>query len=329
VQHLTKDIADLCATAGLDTECYQVFSAPPFQAHGEAAPSVEAPVTDIGESAGPAFGNSRLVQSAVAGHNAGRGSVGQNSPHQWNGLRQAFGAARPALAHRTGTSRLVVVSAAGGAGGTTVSATVARILSVSEHVALTEATEQQLLPYHFGVAQAGVGGCMLLPERPGERGAVHLFGMPQTASAARFDWVREKTTAIEGDYNRVIVDAGSASGVETTPASSLVLIVATPDMNTAVRLSSLVPLLAARGAQFKVLLNKFDGAQSLHMAFLTQLQERFADVLLPLRIRYSPLAPEALAEGQTVIDYAPGTPIAEEFLHLATWLTTHRGVPVP
>jgi cellulose biosynthesis protein BcsQ len=321
VQHLTKDIADLCATAGLDTESYQVFPSPPLRAHGEAGSSIETPVTDIGESSGPESGPT--LQAHL------ERPFGQGSPHRWNGLRQAFGTDRPARADRTGTSRLVVVSAAGGAGGTTVAATLARILSISEHVALTEATEQQLLPYHFGAAQASAGGCMLLPQRPGERGAVHIFGMPQAASAARFDWVREKTAAIEGDYNRVIVDAGNASGVETTATSSLILIVATPDMNTAVRLSSLVPLLASRGAQSKVLLNKFDGAQGLHMAFLTQLQERFADVLLPFRIRYSPLAPEALAEGQTVIDYAPGAPIAEEFLHLATWLTTHRGVSVP
>jgi cellulose biosynthesis protein BcsQ len=70
----------------------------------------------------------------------------------------------------------------------------------------------------------------------------------------------------------------------------------------------------------KLLLNKFDDQQRLHLAFLARLQEHFPDTLLPFRIRFSHLVPEALAEGQTTVDFATGSPVAEEFARLAAWL---------
>ena len=37
-------------------------------------------------------------------------------------------------------------------------------------------------------------------------------------------------------------------------------------------------------------------------------------------IHRSPTVPEALAEGMTVIDYAPESPVTEDFMNLAAWL---------
>jgi cellulose biosynthesis protein BcsQ len=37
-------------------------------------------------------------------------------------------------------------------------------------------------------------------------------------------------------------------------------------------------------------------------------------------IRRSPAVAEALAEGMTVMDYAPESPIVEDYTHLAEWV---------
>jgi len=144
---------------------------------------------------------------------------------------------RAVLLNAAKTERVIVASVAGGTGGTTVVATLARILSATEPVAVMEATEQQLLPYHFGVPQSNPGGCTMARERPDVRGAAHIFGMPLMAASTRFDWAAEKAAACDGAYDRVLVDAGNASGVEALADSrSLVLLVAAPDTNAAVRL---------------------------------------------------------------------------------------------
>jgi hypothetical protein len=206
-----------------------------------------------------------------------------------------------------------------------VDATLAKLFSASERVAVMEATEHQLLAYHFGIPQSNAGGCTVAGQRLNGQGATHIFGMPQTAVGARFDWVAEKAAACDGAYDRVIVDAGSASGVEALGDSrSLVLLVAVPDTNAAVRLPGLIPLLATQGARVKLLLNKFDDQQRLHLAFVAGIQEHFADTLLPVRIRNSQLVPEALAEGQTVVDFAAGSPVTEDFCRLAAWLEASR-----
>ncbi len=43
---------------------------------------------------------------------------------------------------------------------------------------------------------------------------------------------------------------------------------------------------------------------------------------MPFVIRRTPSVSEALAEGMTVMDYAPETPIAEDYQTVATWLRT-------
>ena len=56
------------------------------------------------------------------------------------------------------------------------------------------------------------------------------------------------------------------------------------------------------------------------------LQQQLGDRLLPLVLRRSSAVSEALAEGTTVIDYAPGSAAAEDYMHLAGWL---RGFAAP
>ncbi len=50
------------------------------------------------------------------------------------------------------------------------------------------------------------------------------------------------------------------------------------------------------------------------------LQQQLGDRLLPFVLRRSSLVSEALAEGMTVIDYAPGSDIAADYHDFAAWL---------
>jgi cellulose biosynthesis protein BcsQ len=64
------------------------------------------------------------------------------------------------------------------------------------------------------------------------------------------------------------------------------------------------------------------------------LREQLGDRLLPFALRRATAMSEALAEGMTVMDYAPNSIVAEDFGTLAGWVkslsapasTTYRGV---
>src|SRR5690348_12523235 len=53
------------------------------------------------------------------------------------------------------------------------------------------------------------------------------------------------------------------------------------------------------------------------------LRERLGNRLLPFALRRSPAVGEALAEGMTVLDYAPASPIAQDFISFGAWIKTH------
>jgi cellulose biosynthesis protein BcsQ len=70
------------------------------------------------------------------------------------------------------------------------------------------------------------------------------------------------------------------------------------------------------------LLNQFDPSLPLHLDIREVLREQLGDRLLPFVVRRSPAVSEALAEGMTVMDYAPSSSVAEDFGTLAGWVKT-------
>jgi cellulose biosynthesis protein BcsQ len=69
-------------------------------------------------------------------------------------------------------------------------------------------------------------------------------------------------------------------------------------------------------------INQFDASLPLHLDVREVLRRQLGDRLLPFVIRRAPSVSEALAEGMTVVDYAPETPIAEDYQKVAAWLRT-------
>ena len=99
-----------------------------------------------------------------------------------------------------------------------------------------------------------------------------------------------------------------------------------PDISSVASLGSLEAFLGAAAGRAGgagatlYLLNQFDASLPLHQDVRQVLQQQLGDRLLPFVLRRSPAVSEALAEGMTVIDYAPGSPTAEDYWNLAGWL---------
>jgi cellulose biosynthesis protein BcsQ len=73
-------------------------------------------------------------------------------------------------------------------------------------------------------------------------------------------------------------------------------------------------------------LNQFDSSLPLHLDVRELLREQLGDRLLPFALRRAPAVSEALAEGMTVMDYAPNSTVAEDFGSLAGWVKS-RSAP--
>lgn len=233
-----------------------------------------------------------------------------------------------------GAPVLEVFSLAGGVGKTSVAATLARALSArDERVLLVETSPIGSLPYFFGVCD----------RRPG---SLRTFQPPVSSNDApiRLATADPETLdldpAAEGSLvsriqgwargaSRVIVDVGTRSTATLrglSKVSPAVLVPLMPDLNSVVTANAIESLFQPRagacGGRPDVfyLLNQFDPSLQLHQDVRRVLQDRMGERLLPFALQRTPAVGEALAEGMTVMDYAPESQIAAEFTRLAKWL---------
>jgi cellulose synthase operon protein YhjQ len=229
---------------------------------------------------------------------------------------------------------LAVFSLAGGVGKTSLVATLGRALSArGERVLLVDTASYGLLPFFFGAHD----------QRPG---ALRTFSPPGPSGDAPIQMVtidpdrlgpeaanQETLTSEIGNFSRgasrVIVDLATASGATTRRLmrmSPIVLVPVVPDMNSVVSVSSIDAFFqhnsAAAGKQVTpyYVLNQFDPSLPLHLDVREVLREQLGDRLLPFALRRAPAVSEALAEGMTVMDYAPNSTVAEDFGSLAGWV---------
>jgi cellulose synthase operon protein YhjQ len=241
-----------------------------------------------------------------------------------------------------------IFSLAGGVGKTSIVATLGRALSArGERVLLVDTAAYGLLPFFFGAGD----------QRPG---MLRTFNPPAASGDAPIQMItldpenfgpetapQEALTTEILKYarglGRVIIDLATASGATTRRIMRLspqILVPLIPDMNSVVSVSSIDAFFDHNGGAGAVhslphyVLNQFDSSLPLHLDVREVLREQLGDRLLPFVLRRAPALSEALAEGMTIIDYAPNSTVVEDFASLASWVkslsaaatTTFRGV---
>jgi cellulose synthase operon protein YhjQ len=244
--------------------------------------------------------------------------------------------APPVRQKETRTPILAVFSLAGGVGKTSLVATVGRALSsMGEKVLLTDTTSHGLLPFYFGASEL-------------RQGTVRTFSPPSGSTDAPIYLVSydvDKTGGDEASQDQLAEEIINNSRgthrilLDLTPGSSwivrrmfrlnpTILVPVAPDMNSVISLQTVEKYFHGindgdgRPLQPFYVLNQFDTSLPLHLDVREVLRRQLGDRLLPFVIRRAPSVSEALAEGMTVVDYAPDAPVAEDYLNVATWLRT-------
>ena len=229
---------------------------------------------------------------------------------------------------------LCVLSISGGVGKTSIVATLGRALSsLGEKVMLADTNVHGILPYYFGAREQRPGAVRTFSPPPGSSDAPVVLvsydadgrGYDEAGQARVLDDLYRRANEVQ----RVLVDAGvNSAWLARTVAGTnpWVLVPVAPDMNSVLGTQAVERLFqdvtGADGRPVKpyYVLNQYDPAMPLHLDVREVLRQFLGDRLLPIMLHRTPAVSEALAEGMTVIDYAPRSPIANDYMNLATWV---------
>jgi cellulose synthase operon protein YhjQ len=247
-----------------------------------------------------------------------------------------FAALPPARPGEVRTPVLAVFSLAGGVGKTSLVATLGRSLSAQgENVVLTDTTAHGLLPFYFGARElrAGVVRAFSPPaNKAGQPISLVIYDAAASIAEELHQNVLTEEILRNGTGNhRLLLDLSSGSSWLVYRMVNLhptVLVPITPDMNSVISLQAVERVFrrivdsAGRPLLPYYLLNQFDAALPLHLDVREVFRRKLGDRLLPFAIRRSPAVGEALAEGMTVVDYAPAEAVAQDFFAVASWLRT-------
>ena len=242
----------------------------------------------------------------------------------------------PVRQKETRTPVLAVFSLAGGVGKTSLVATLGRSLSsLGEKVLLTDTTSHGLLPFYFGASELRQGTVRTFSPPSGSTDApIYLVNYAVDQAAGDEDSqetvIEEMANSSRGTH-RMLLDLTASTGWvirRMARLSPTVLVPLAPDMNSVISLQAIEKFFhgvtGPDGAALKIfyVLNQFDAALPLHLDVREVLRRQLGERLLPFVIRRAPAVSEALAEGMTIVDYAPDQPVAEDYMTIATWLRT-------
>jgi len=330
-----KDIATLYSRAHLEAARYWDFSASRQQVRGKfrarmvrepagefQPPQIEPPQVDP------------IPPTFVPASEPPVKPVTQAEPEEgvatrWYALHSVFAPAEavdPPLSPEAHPPIVAFFSLAGGVGKTCLVATLGRALAaLGEHLLLADTPACGMLPFYFGSRESRPGAVRtFFPPGPtfgAETDAsVQVLNLPPERYPGPGPWLAD---LLNGGRlaNRILVDVATASQEVTSRLLRLrptVLVPVLPDMSS---VASLGPLEALpEPGETLYLLNQFDAGSPLHLDVRALLQQQLGDRLLPFVVRRSYAVSEALAEGMTVIDYAPDSPVAEDYRVLGSWL---------
>jgi cellulose synthase operon protein YhjQ len=243
--------------------------------------------------------------------------------NRWYALHSVFTSSK----QETEPPMIAVFSLAGGVGKTCLVATLGRCLSgFRENVLLAETAMCGLLPFYFGSRDVRPGVRIFSPPgRQGDAPVQVLSLQTERYPVNSGDPLLSELTQAGRSSSRILVDMATGDRElmgRLLKANPTILVPLLPDMSSVASLGLLEGLLANP----VYLLNQFDTFSPLHLDVRAMLRQRLGDRLLPFVLRHSPAVSEALAEGMTVLDYAPGSEAAQDYRRLARWL---RGYAAP
>jgi cellulose synthase operon protein YhjQ len=229
---------------------------------------------------------------------------------------------------------LQVFSLAGGAGKTTLVATLGRALSArGQRVLLVEATTFGSLPCFFGASDCRPGVLRTFrPPSSSSDAPIRLATVDPEAMLLDSAPQRSLTSDIQRwaqGAGRVIVDVATgnaATARNLSRISPIVLVPLIPDVNSVIAANTIDSFFqrqanaAGGGPNVYYIFNQFDPSLPLHLEVAKVLRAGLGDRLLPFALERNPAVSEALADGMTMMDYAPGSPLAEDYVTLAKWV---------
>jgi cellulose synthase operon protein YhjQ len=251
---------------------------------------------------------------------------------RWYALRGVFGRSTEEAQPSRMEGQVPVLtffSLAGGVGKTSLVAAVGRALaSRGERVLLTDTCSFGVLPFYFGAREIKPGVVRTFSGGTSDP-PIRVLTLEAERYDADPDLLRREMTRGAQDVSRVVIDVATGSAPMLRQAarlSPMVVVPVVPDMASVVTLPVLEGFfrnqesLSGKPLQAWYVLNQFDPASPLQLDVREVLRQQLGERLLPFAVHRSPAMSEALAEGMTVIDYAPNSPAAEDLMNLVSWI---------
>jgi len=244
---------------------------------------------------------------------------------------------------------LAIVSAKGGVGKSTIAANLAVALHALGHPTLAiDLDPQNALRFHFsldansakGLVNSSEAGFGELIEMTQAGVALLPYGESQESQRRAFEtrlnnnptWLVEQLHALSMPDNAIVVlDTSPGSSVYMTQAltaATLALAVVLPDAGSYVTLpqmKSLFDTYCIGRPEFRdygVVVNQTDQSRALNRDVLAMLRASFNERIIG-RIHQDQSISEALAWGQSVLQYAPYSEGASDLFACAKWVSAH------
>jgi cellulose synthase operon protein YhjQ len=233
---------------------------------------------------------------------------------------------------------MAFVSLAGGVGKTSLVASLGCLLAANGQSSLLVDTHiYGLLPLFFGAreleagsARTFAGGANAAPVR------IMTLDNASPAAGSEVDWMATQVAAHSDGMKRILIDVSTASIDllrQVLRMSASIMIVLTPEMTSVVSLQAVIGIFEQldkerpQPAELFFVLNQFDASLRLHLEVRDRLNRQLGKRLLPFVIHRSGAVSEALAEGMTIVDYAPDAQVVEDLGDFTQWIEALHAVP--
>jgi len=251
---------------------------------------------------------------------------------RWYALRGVFGRSTEEIQQERIEGQIPVMtlfSLAGGVGKTSLAAAIGRALAArGERVLLADTCSFGVLPFYFGAREVKTGVVRTFSGGTSDP-PIRVLTVDAERESVDPDLLQREIMRGAQDVNRVLIDAATGSAAMLRQAlrlSPMVLVPVVPDMTSVVTLQALEGFfrnqegLSGKPLQAWYVLSQFDPSSPLQLDVREVLRQQLGERLLPIAVHRTAAVSEALAEGMTVIDYAPNSPAAEDVTSLASWI---------